>query len=119
MLDTSAARTPAESQFLAAVAQRMPFLDDWYHVDDQGRPWLLLSMDFGTDRAVEATLRLDFDGAGIQGGWSPACLNWEAGIDLSPPEGINVVSEDPALLADRAVEWFRWHRDRRRGNAGT
>jgi hypothetical protein len=116
VVDTTAARTSEEERFVGAVMRQVPGLHDWYHVDGQGRPWVMLSLDFVTDGVVRATLRLDFDGARIQGGWSPACLNWdaevravEAGIDLTPPVGIEKRSEDPTLLADRAVEWFRWH----------
>ena len=93
----------------------VPGLDYWLHADEDGTPWLLVSLDIVEGDAVRATLRLDFDERGIRGGWSPSCLNWDDGvraeqamIDLSGPDGLagtadGLSSED---LAHRAAEWF-------------
>jgi hypothetical protein len=81
-----------------------------------------VSHDLVIGNAVHDTLRLDFDDAGIRGGWSPANLNWDgevraeaADIDTTGPDGINVPAgnQTPTELARMAAEWFADHRRRR------
>ncbi|MDQ7806450.1 hypothetical protein Q5425_22140 [Amycolatopsis sp. A133] len=64
--------TDAELAFATSLNSLAPGLDYWLHADDDGTPWLLVSLDFFKKRAVSATLRLDFDDRGIRGGWSPS-----------------------------------------------
>ncbi|GIF75244.1 hypothetical protein [Asanoa siamensis] len=77
-------------------------MDYWLRQDDDRTPWLLVSHDFVVGNAMHDTLRLDFDDAGIRGGWSPANLNWDgevraeaADIDTTGPDGINVPAGTP------------------------
>ncbi|TWP53535.1 hypothetical protein FKR81_06175 [Lentzea tibetensis] len=120
--------TQAELDFATALTALVPrqncWLDFWLHADGDGTPWLLVSHDVIEDRAVLATLRLDFDENGIRGGWSPACLNWDDGvraeaaqIDVSGPDGLDLraaghTAEEMAL---RAAEWFTTPKNRRFG----
>jgi hypothetical protein len=76
-----------------------------------------VSHDFVEGGAVRDTLRLDFDGSTIAGGWSPGLLNWddgvradEAGVDTTPPEGIEASGKDAVALARLAADWFEDHR---------
>jgi hypothetical protein len=113
-------RTPEESQFLDALHRDGgPPLDVWPRADDDGTPWLCISLDVMKEGAVWRTLRLDFDGATLKGGWSPSCLNWDdgvraddAGIDASPPDGIHRVGLTPEVAAALAHAWFDDHRRR-------
>lgn len=113
--------TRAELEFAAELEGRCPGLDYWLHRDDEGVAWLLVSTDFVIGNGVRDTLRLDFDAAGIRGGWSPACLNWDAemraetaGIDTAGLDGIHepAAGQMPAELARAAAEWFAEHRRR-------
>ncbi|MEU5259252.1 hypothetical protein [Amycolatopsis sp. NPDC021455] len=107
--------TGAELAFARSLNSLVPGLDYWLHADDDGSPWLLVSLDFIEMRAVRATLRLDFDERGIRGGWSPSCLNWDDGvraeealIDLTGPDGLVVPVAGTTVedLARRGAEWF-------------
>ncbi len=123
--------TPAEAAFAETLDVLLPRLDYWLHEDGDGTPWLLVSFDFTEGNVVHDTLRLDFDAAGIKGGWSPAFLNWDdgvrcalAGINTAPPEGIDIAGSpaSPAELAQRAAAWFQhhqatWHAGLRGGRA--
>lgn len=110
-----APRTNAEAEFLAALLlDEPPYLDVWTHTNAAGEPWLCVSLSLASGVAVERTLRLDFDGRCIRGGWSPANLNWdsglpaqEAGIDTRPPDGIEVTGGSPTALAQASRDWFR------------
>jgi hypothetical protein len=112
--------TPAEDLFAVSLDRLVPGLDYWLHLDADGKLWMLVSLDFVRDHATRDTLRMDFDAAGVKGGWSPAYLNWdaevranEAGIDNTGPEGIEISltqatsMELPAL----AAAWFERHRN--------
>ncbi|MFN8550554.1 MAG: hypothetical protein U0103_03615 [Candidatus Obscuribacterales bacterium] len=77
-----------------------------------------MSLTFGNEHKgqVLKTLRLDFDGVSIKGGWSPSNLNWDAevpatdaGVDLSEPDGIDKTGENPNELACQAARWFLHH----------
>jgi hypothetical protein len=90
----------------------------WPHYDGEGRPWLLVSLDWVKGRSIAATPRLDFAGDSIVGGYSPANLNWddgvpaaEAGIDPSEPGGIHRVG-NAEQLASAAIAWFQDRADR-------
>lgn len=109
-------RTEAEAEFLAVLLLEQPGLDVWEHTTPEGQPWLIVSRDFSEDGKIRDTLRLDFDGRAIRGGWSPAFLNWddgvpagEAGIDVGPPDGIDLQHGSPAELAEAAAAWFDRH----------
>ena len=109
-------RTDAERGFLSALLDGRPWLDVWLHQDADGTPWACVSHDFSRNGGIVDTLRLDFDGASVQGGWSPANLNWDDGvraldanIDIDGPGGLNI-SGDAESLADAAGAWFDRHR---------
>lgn len=109
--------TSAEDAFLKRLlVHRPPYLDVWLHTDADGHPWMLISLDFTEARAVRDTLRLDFDGTSIAGGWSPYFLNGDEGvraeaasIALAPPDGIQLSDRAPAELVDAARRWFDEH----------
>jgi hypothetical protein len=108
--------TEAETIFFALLSVQVPGLDDWYHQDDDGSPWMSVSRDFVVDNVVRKTLRLDYDGHSLRGGWSPAFLNWDDGvraadadIDTSPPDGLTIDDVSVAEAAVTAAEWFRRH----------
>lgn len=113
--------TPAEVEFTDALEERAPMtLDFWLHEDPDGTPWLLVSLTFSggpTGTSVIKTLRLDFDAAGMRGGWSKANLNWDDGVraehakvDFGPPDGIRVDGgKTPRELAQVAADWFAQH----------
>ena len=110
-----AARTNDEAVFIASLAAVHSSLQWWPHDARDGSPWLIVSYDFVENGVIRDTLRLDFDGKRICGGWSPAFLNWddgvpagEAGVDLSPPDGISRHGA-PADLALHAGDWFASH----------
>jgi hypothetical protein len=116
MYDGHEPRTAEEAEFLDALFAEVTYLMIWPHEDPTGEQWLCLSTDFVEDGVVHDTLRLDFDGTSIVGGWSPSFLNGDdgfrahdAGIDTGPPDGINVADESPAALAQSAADWFRKH----------
>lgn len=112
--------TKAESDFCGALEALTspPFFDFWLHSLPSDRsPWMLVSLTFCNEKGgVLKTLRLDFDGVRIKGGWSPGNLNWdceipatEAGVNLGEPDGIDKAGESPELLAQLASSWFLNH----------
>ncbi len=83
-------------------------------------PIVCVSHDFSEHGSIRDTLRLDFDGSEVLGGWSPASLNWDdgvrataAGIDVDGPDGIRRTGP-VEQLADAAGAWFDGHRLARR-----
>ena len=72
-------RTAAERAFLTALLSRIPTVDVRPHGTDAD-PWLLVARDFIEENQVRDTLRLDFDGSEIAGGWSPSFLNGDDGV---------------------------------------
>lgn len=112
--------TAAERRFFEDLLVRLPELHDWYHEDPDGRPWMIVSHDFVVDRSIRATLRVDYDGRDLRGGWSPACLNWDDGvraadasIDTNPPDGLSRDGVAPDVAAAIAGQWFAEHIARR------
>jgi hypothetical protein len=51
------APTQAELAFATLLNVLVPRLDYWLHADDDGTPWLLVSLDLIVGRSVRATLR--------------------------------------------------------------
>lgn len=109
-------RTEAEGVFLPALLDGRPWLDVWLHEAGDSTPWTCLSHDFSRNGGIVDTLRLDFDGVSVQGGWSPANLNWDDGvraldanIDIDGPDGLNIAG-DAESLAAAAGAWFDRHR---------
>jgi len=110
-----------EQRFYEVVQDQVSGVDDWYHSDDDGTPWMIVSYDFVIDQTVRATLRVDYDGSCLRGGWSPSCLNWDDGvkaeealIDTRGKDGLHRDGvEDPECAAGLAAEWFRDHIERR------
>jgi hypothetical protein len=113
----AAARTDCEARFLGALASAdPPPLDVWPQADEDGTPWLCLSLSFIEAEVVRATLRLDFDCNTMKGGWSPANLNCydgvradDAGVDTGSPDGLLRPVLTPEDAAGEASEWFRGH----------
>jgi hypothetical protein len=106
--------TAAELEFFEVLAGQIADLQDWYHVGDDGRPWMMVSYDVVRDHTIRATWRLDFDGEHMLGGLSPAFLNWDAGtravaagVDAGAPDGIEADVTSPREAAMIAAEWFR------------
>ncbi len=104
-------RTHAEHEFLSALLPQI-HLHIWLHQDPDGSPWLIASCDLHGHRG-SATLRLDFDGTSILGGWSPSGLNWDdgvrgrdAGLGGDSADEIFLQDPDPAVLASNAAAWF-------------
>ncbi|SBT37263.1 hypothetical protein [Micromonospora auratinigra] len=111
--------TAEESTFFAELAARLPEIQDWYHQDDDGTLWMTVSYDFTQDNRIYQTLRLDYDGKGLRGGWSPSCLNGDDGvradaamIATAGPAGLRLDCVDPTTDAAAAAAWFRRHIDR-------
>jgi hypothetical protein len=111
-----APRTAAEATFLSVLFARCPGLDVWEHRRGDGAPWLIVSTDFSVDRRIHDTLRLDFDGTSVCGGWSLHFLNGDDGVPAAdcgvltePPDGLPPTSGDPASLAAIAAAWFEHH----------
>ena len=107
------APTGQEASFFAALCDRVPNLQDWYHTDADGTPWMIVSYDLVVDNVVRATLRLDYDEQTLRGGWSPACLNWddgiravEAGIDTDAPDGLLIRDPADPETTTIATTWF-------------
>jgi hypothetical protein len=105
--------TAVEQQFFGGVSRRVADLQDWYHADDDGTPWMVVSYDVVRDSGIVATLRCDYDGARLLGGWSPGLLNWDdgvragvAGVVTSPPDGLDLTAPDPEAAASLAATWF-------------
>lgn len=120
------ARTPQEAAFLSALLARVPDLDVWLHETDDGHPWICFSLDFRWGNTRSDTLRLDFQESSILGGWSPwhshSEFEWanelqhslqarDAGVDTSPPDGIELSEQPPEVLAETAAKWFQRHRE--------
>jgi hypothetical protein len=110
------APTAAEDAFFGELARRVPGVHDWYHCDPNGTRWMTASYDFVVGGWIRATLRVDYDGASLRGGWSPACLNWDDGvraeealIDTSPPDGLHLDGLNPHAAAAAAATWFHEH----------
>lgn len=108
--------TPEERAFFGQLSGLVVDLQDWYHTDDDGTLWMLVSYDFIASGAIHATLRVDYDGSSLRGGWSPACLNWDsgvraadAGIETGPPEGLHLDGVTPYEAAAATAIWFRMH----------
>ncbi|MDQ6941585.1 MAG: hypothetical protein M3169_03610 [Candidatus Eremiobacteraeota bacterium] len=108
-------RTEQEAIFIRELAATNSELQWYPHDAKDGSPWLIVSYDMVVGHTILDTLRLDYDGECIRGGWSPAFLNWddgvpaiEAGIELSPPDGIERHGT-PSDLARIAAEWFADH----------
>jgi hypothetical protein len=108
--------TAEEASFCADLCNRVPGLDDWYHVDSDGTPWMIISYDFVVDNVVRDTLRLDYDGSTLRGGWSPAFLNWDdgvraeaAGINTDPPDGLCIRDLTGHDTTSIAAAWFAEH----------
>lgn len=105
--------SPEEFRFFEALSARVPDLQDWYHQDSDGSLWMCVSFDFIEGSSIAATLRLDYDGHRLRGGWSPGFLNWddgvraeEAGVETSAPEGLAQDVESPEMAARLAALWF-------------
>jgi hypothetical protein len=113
--------TPVEARFFRELDARVGGLDDWYHLAADGTLWMMVSCTFIADGQVVATLRLDYDGRSLGGGWSPANLNWDdgvraidAGIDTGPPDGLTADNVSCEESIDIAAEWFLAHIARRK-----
>lgn len=113
--------TSEELEFCRALESLTspPFFDFWLHnLPREKTPWMLVSLSISEKEkaGVSKTLRLDFDGLSIKGGWSPSNLNWdaevpaeEAGIALVEPDGICRTGANPGELAHLAAIWFKHH----------
>jgi hypothetical protein len=113
--------TPSEAEFMEVLEGLMPrTLDfDFWQDSDNGAPWMMVHLGLlgGADGdTIMRSLRLDFDSAGMRGGWSPYNMNGDAGVraekvgvDTSTPQGIAILADGntPAALAQVAAEWFR------------
>ncbi|MEU1964395.1 hypothetical protein ABZ541_04995 [Micromonospora sediminicola] len=111
--------TAEESAFFAELARQVPDVQDWYHQDDGGTLWMTASYDFAQGDQIHETLRLDYDGKCLRGGWSPSCLNWDDGvraddalIETTGPDGLRLGCVDPTTDAATAAAWFQLHIDR-------
>ena len=103
--------TEDEVEFLGLVLSGRPWLDVWRHADEDGTPWLIVSVDLAHEGVIVHTFRLDFDGSSIVGGRSPASLNWDSGV-RADVAGINTSTDgiraqgSPLTLAKLAGDWF-------------
>jgi hypothetical protein len=112
--------TEWERRFFDELSSRIPELQDWYHQDADGTPWMTVSYDFiAAGGGVAATLRLDYDGVELVGGWSPSFLNWDAGVrarvaevDTTPPDGLVASMGTPEEAVGTALPWFEAHQSR-------
>jgi hypothetical protein len=107
---------PWEREFFAALERTLPGVQDWYHADPDGTLWMIASYDLVEDNAVHGTLRVDWDGRTLRGGFSPSCLNWDDGvraedalIDSAAPHGLHVDGVDPAAAAEATAAWMSRH----------
>jgi hypothetical protein len=105
-----------EARFFRELSKRVRGLDDWYHQDAGGTPWMIVSYTFVADGLAVGTIRLDYDGWDLRGGWSPADLNWDDGvraadakIDTGPPDGLSVDCVTCEEAVEIATAWFRGH----------
>jgi hypothetical protein len=108
--------TATERTFFDELSALVPGLHDWYHDDPDGTPWMLVSHDFVVGGGIRDTLRVDYDGKDLRGGWSPASLNWDSGvrardaeIDTTPPDGLSRDDVEPKEAAAIAAKWFATH----------
>ena len=108
-----AAPTADEVAFLERVTELVPSVQDWYHADEDGTPWMTVSYDDKVDGGMRATWRLDFDGIELVAGRSPGYLNWDDGVrgratgmSLEPPEGLTLKVHSVEEAAHQAAEWF-------------
>jgi len=112
--------TAEQASFFAELRARIPELMDWYRRDADGKPWMIVSYDFMAGDLVVATLRLDYDGRNLRGGWSPesvtpddAARATDRGIDTGLPDGLCVDDVSPEAAAQIATGWFLAHIARR------
>lgn len=111
-----AAPTEDEQEFFRLLSARIDEIQDWYHQDADGTLWMTASYDYVRDGGIVRTLRIDYDGSHLVGGWSPSSLNWDDGvragdaqIDTTPPEGIDCSVTSPEDAAAIAADWFKTH----------
>ncbi len=114
--EINAGRTEAENRFLATLLPGRPRLMVWPRSDVGGAPWLCVSLDFSEGNRIQRTLRLDFDGTSLRGGWSPGFLNWDdgvraedAGVDTLGPDGLALDTPDADEAGRTAGRWFDDH----------
>ena len=128
----------AEAVFIERIEALMPrSLEFYFWKDRDGAPWMIAFLSF-TDgpetpevldaaaalrdrsRRLIKTLRLDFDSAGIRGGWSRDNMDWDAdvraeaaGVDVGPPDGISIMASEsaPDEIVLAATAWFQRHWD--------
>lgn len=105
--------TASESAFFERLRALIPNAQDWYHVDDDGTPWMTASYDDMVEGAMASTWRVDYDGVELVGGRSPANLNWDDGIrgratgmSLEPPDGLVAKVSSAEQAAQVAAGWF-------------
>lgn len=108
--------TEQERNFVRPLQDAFAGLQDWYLSDSDGTPWLMLSYDFLAGGGVSQTLRLDYDGQTLEGGWSPASLNWDAEtrarevpIETATPGGLSYRPSSDADALECAHEWLARH----------
>ncbi len=105
--------TAIESAFFNRLSALVPDAQDWYHIDDDGTPWMTASYDDTIDGVMATTWRIDFDGRELVGGQSPANLNWDDGVrgratgmSLEPPDGLVQTVSTAVEAAQIAADWF-------------
>ena len=76
---------------------------------------MMVSYTFGPPGLAVGTLRLDYDGCDLRGGWSPSDLNWDDGvraddarIDTSAPDltWLTFAGSRETRRADLQISWF-------------
>ncbi|WP_104106996.1 hypothetical protein [Nocardioides sp. 616] len=105
--------TTSESAFFNRLSASVPDAQDWYHVDDDGTPWMTASFDDMVDGVMATTWRVDFDGLELVGGQSPSNLNWDDGVrgratgmNLAAPDGLVAKVSSAEQAAHVAADWF-------------